>query len=405
MSKVDENVAISVSHASKNFKLPHDQQNSLKGRLIHFRERGYEIQSALDDISFDVRKGEFLGILGRNGSGKSTLLKMLAGIYSTNGGDIKINGKLTPFIELGVGFNPELTGRDNVFLNGALLGFNRIEMNALYDDIVSFAEIERFMDQKLKNYSSGMQVRLAFSIAIRADTDILVLDEVLAVGDEAFQRKCYDYFDELKRRGKTVVLVTHDMSAVQRFCTRAIVIDSGNIIYDGKTDGAAKVYRNLNLLSTEKSTNDNNKRQTEKNEQGEKTLILSTYTLDTEGAKKVLFEPEEKLVISTKLKLDSITKPSIQMWFKNPGGLAISLLRISHADLVKHNIDITKEFTVDWTVDGIFNDGRYIVSVEVDEGLSNKLIEVIDNAGEFVISGWDTPNVLVHSINNYTVKQ
>ena len=181
-------IALRVNNLHKSFRLPYENQNSIKGKLINFRRRGYETQKVLKGVSFEVNKGDFFGIVGRNGSGKSTLLKLLAGIYTPNKGSVEVNGKLTPFIELGVGFNPELSGRDNVFLNGALLGFTRSEMEEKYDDIVAFAELERFMDQKLKNYSSGMQVRLAFSIAIRADADILVLDEVLAVGDEAFQQ-------------------------------------------------------------------------------------------------------------------------------------------------------------------------------------------------------------------------
>jgi len=243
----NNDIAIRVSHVSKNFKLPHDQQSSIKGRLINFRKRGYEVQHALVDVSFDVKKGEFFGIVGRNGSGKSTLLKLLAGIYTPNEGSIEINGKLTPFIELGVGFNPELSGRDNVFLNGALLGFNRKEMGEMYDEIVEFAELERFMDQKLKNYSSGMQVRLAFSIAIRANTDILVLDEVLAVGDANFQRKCLNYFKQLKASKKTVVFVSHDMAAVQDFCDKAIIINNGSIQFSGNSTEAAAIYNEINF--------------------------------------------------------------------------------------------------------------------------------------------------------------
>src|SRR5437868_42900 len=170
-------LAIKVDHVSKTFKLPHQKQSSIKSIFLNFfRKRAYEQQRALKDVSFEVKKGEFFGIVGRNGSGKSTLLKLLAGIYAPNSGNIQVNGKLTPFIELGVGFNPELTGRDNVYLNGALLGFNRKEMDKLYPEIVEFAELERFMDQKLKNYSSGMQVRLAFSVAIRTQSDILLID-------------------------------------------------------------------------------------------------------------------------------------------------------------------------------------------------------------------------------------
>lgn len=242
-------MAIRVQGVSKSFRLPHNRQNSIKGSLINLVSRGdrtYETQEVLKDVSFEVKKGEFFGIVGRNGSGKSTLLKMLAGIYTPTKGNIIINGSLTPFIELGVGFNPELTGRENVYLNGALLGFNDREVDAMYDDIVEFAELERFMDQKLKNYSSGMQVRLAFSIAIRAQSDILLLDEVLAVGDEAFQRKCYNYFETLKQNKKTVVLVTHDMAAVEKFCTTAMLIKDGQIIYKGNPRIAAQKYSNLN---------------------------------------------------------------------------------------------------------------------------------------------------------------
>jgi ABC-2 type transport system ATP-binding protein len=243
-----DEIAIKVDHVSKTFKLPHEKNNSIKSAVVNFykRKKTFETQEVLKDVSFDIKKGEFFGIVGRNGSGKSTLLKMIAGIYSPSEGGINVNGKITPFIELGVGFSPELTGRENVFLNGALLGFNRKEMSAMYDDIVSFAEIEKFMDQKLKNYSSGMQVRLAFSIAIRARSSILLLDEVLAVGDEAFQRKCFNYFETLKRNKKTVVIVTHDMSAVERFCSRAMFIEGGKIQLIGNPNIVAAAYSRSN---------------------------------------------------------------------------------------------------------------------------------------------------------------
>lgn len=243
MSHTEES-ALEIKDLYKSFKLPHERANGLKQLLVNFfkRKSGYETQHVLDDVSFEVKKGEFFGIVGRNGSGKSTLLKLLSGIYHPDSGTVKVNGSLTPFIELGVGFNPELTGRENVYMNGALLGFDHQQMSAMYDDIVEFAELERFMDQKLKNYSSGMQVRLAFSIAIRADTDILVLDEVLAVGDAAFQQKCYSYFNDLKKHKKTVILVTHDMSAVSRFCDRALYIDKGKISLIGSTREVADRY-------------------------------------------------------------------------------------------------------------------------------------------------------------------
>lgn len=242
-----EDTAIKVENLSKTFKLPHEKNASVKSALINFRRRRtYELQHALRDVSFEIKKGEFFGIVGRNGSGKSTLLKLIAGIYAPTRGNIKINGSLTPFIELGVGFNPELTGRENVYLNGALLGFSRKEMNAMYKDIVEFAELEKFMDQKLKNYSSGMQVRLAFSIAIRAHSDILLIDEVLAVGDAAFQAKCMDYFADLKQKGKTVILVTHDMNSVRSMCTRAALITNGKMEMIGDPEYIAELYEKQN---------------------------------------------------------------------------------------------------------------------------------------------------------------
>lgn len=243
-------IAIKVDHVSKTFRLPHNKQNTFKGALVNLIGKGdrtYETQHVLRDVSFEIKKGEFFGIVGRNGSGKSTLLKMLAGIYTPTKGTVTVNGSLTPFIELGVGFNPELTGQENVYMNGALLGFSNKEMDAMYGDVVSFAELERFMDQKLKNYSSGMQVRLAFSIAIRARSDILVLDEVLAVGDAAFQQKCNDYFEQLREDKQTVVLVTHDMSAVTRFCSRAMLIEGGDIRIIGDPGQVADMYAEENL--------------------------------------------------------------------------------------------------------------------------------------------------------------
>lgn len=258
MSQHDQTPAVELSNIYKSFKLPHERASGIKQLLVNFfkRKNGYEIQHVLDDISFEVRRGEFFGIVGRNGSGKSTLLKLLSGIYHANQGAVRVNGSLTPFIELGVGFNPELTGRENVYLNGALLGFNHQQMSAMYDDIVEFAELGRFMDQKLKNYSSGMQVRLAFSIAIRADTDILVLDEVLAVGDAAFQQKCYSYFNDLKKHKKTVILVTHDMSAVSRFCDRALYLDKGKVALIGSTRAVADRYLEDNYNEIAVATHD-----------------------------------------------------------------------------------------------------------------------------------------------------
>lgn len=245
--------AIIVKDVKKSFRIPLDKTSGIKQRVINFykKKKGHREFKALDGVSFEVKKGEFFGVVGRNGSGKSTLLKILAGVYSPDSGGVAINGSLTPFIELGVGFNPELSGRENVYLNGALLGFSRKEMEAMYDDIVDFAELHDFMEERLKNYSSGMQVRLAFSIAIRAKTDILVLDEVLAVGDAAFQQKCNNYFEDIRSSSKTVILVSHNMDAIKRFCTRAAYIKNGCVVKEGSPFEVADAYLIDNLLGTQ----------------------------------------------------------------------------------------------------------------------------------------------------------
>ncbi|WP_283309028.1 ABC transporter ATP-binding protein [Streptococcus dysgalactiae] len=241
---INNKIAVKVEHVSKSFKLPTEATKSFRATLVNrFRGiKGFTEQQVLKDINFEVYKGDFFGIVGRNGSGKSTLLKIISQIYAPEKGQVTVDGKMVSFIELGVGFNPELTGRENVYMNGAMLGFTKEEINAMYDDIVGFAELHDFMNQKLKNYSSGMQVRLAFSVAIKAQGDVLILDEVLAVGDEAFQRKCNDYFMERKDSGKTTILVTHDMGAVKKYCNRAVLIEDGLVKAYGEPFDVANQY-------------------------------------------------------------------------------------------------------------------------------------------------------------------
>lgn len=242
---MDNNFVIKLENIRKTFFLPHQRHDSLIEFLSHpfriFQPSGEQFE-VLKDIDLTVKRGEFLGIMGRNGSGKSTLLKILAGIYQATDGTVKVNGKMVPFLELGVGFNPELSGRENVFLNGIILGMSRDFIRRKYDEIVEFSELEKFMDMPLKNFSSGMQVRLAFSIAIMADADIYVLDEVLAVGDMAFQQKCFDVFRNYKEQKKTVILVTHAPGSVRDFCDRAVFLKDGVLQIDGSVDEVIKAY-------------------------------------------------------------------------------------------------------------------------------------------------------------------
>ena len=239
--------AVAARGVSKTFRLPEQQVHTLKERALHPRRRiRYQTFGALNDISFAVEHGEFFGIAGRNGSGKSTLLKCIAGIYKCDG-DIWCRGRLSTLIELGVGFNMELAARDNVVLNGIMMGLSPKEARRRYDSVIEFAELEEFRELKLKNYSSGMQVRLAFSVAIQVDADILLIDEVLAVGDAAFQQKCFDVFHTMRAQGKTIVFVTHDMGTLQRFCHRALLLERGSLVHIGQPADVADRYLELNF--------------------------------------------------------------------------------------------------------------------------------------------------------------
>jgi ABC-type polysaccharide/polyol phosphate transport system ATPase subunit len=244
------NRAIAVDHVSKHFRLPQEQVHTLKERVLHpLRQPQFDPFTALRDVSFEVQSGEFFGIVGRNGSGKSTLLKCLAGIYRVDEGAVYVDGRLSTFIELGVGFNPDLAARDNVMINATMLGLSPKEARRRFDSILDFAELHDFVDLKLKNYSSGMMVRLAFSVAIQVDADILLIDEVLAVGDAAFQQKCFDEFARIRRSNATVLLVTHDMGSVERFCDRAMLLEHGRLVDIGDTDRIGTRYLELNFSS------------------------------------------------------------------------------------------------------------------------------------------------------------
>ena len=248
MSVSDSPPSIAVRGVSKSFVLPREQVHTLKERVLHpLRRSPIDELQALRNISFDVQRGEFFGIVGRNGSGKSTMLKCMAGIYATDAGQIYVNGKLSAFIELGVGFNPDLAARDNVLINAAMLGLTPREARRRLDAIIDFAELRDFVDLKMKNYSSGMLVRLAFSVMIQVDAEILLIDEVLAVGDAAFQQKCFDEFSRIHASGTTIILVTHDMGAVKRFCDEALLLEHGRMVELGDPEVVGARYLELNF--------------------------------------------------------------------------------------------------------------------------------------------------------------
>lgn len=348
-----EEIAIKVENISKDFVLPHERTTSVKSLFMNITKlRGdkKETQHALKDISFEVKKGEFFGIVGRNGSGKSTLLKILADIYQPTAGRTQTQGKLVSFIELGVGFNPELTGRENVFLNGALLGFSKKEVAGMYDDIVAFAELERFMDQKLKNYSSGMQVRLAFSLATCAEADILLIDEVLAVGDAAFQKKCFDYFSNLKKKDTTVVFVSHNMEAVREYCDRAVLIEDSKVTVIGSTDKVAQHYMRLFM--------DTSARQSMTQDDEERWGDQKAITLDVSvnATPQTIFV---KQIIQAKTNL----KDSLVAGFRirDAAGHEITGTNTKKEDKKVPELSKGQKLELNWELPNLLSDGKYIV--------------------------------------------
>jgi ABC-type polysaccharide/polyol phosphate transport system ATPase subunit len=243
-------LAIEAEGVTKAFRIPHEQRTYLRDYFVHpFRRTTYERNEALRDVTFSVEEGEFFGVIGPNGGGKSTLLRILARIYVPDGGTLRLRGLLSPFIELGVGFNFELNARENIRINGTLMGLTKSQVDSRFDEILDFSGLERFVDLQLKNYSSGMLVRLAYAIAIQVPFDILLLDEVLAVGDQAFQQKCFATFDRFREEGKTIVFVTHGLEDVERFCDRALLLDRGRVGALGPADEVVDFYRGSVLAS------------------------------------------------------------------------------------------------------------------------------------------------------------
>ncbi len=405
---MNNEVVIKVDHATKNFKLPHNKNNSVKSAVINFykRNKSYDLQKALNDVTFEVKKGDFFGIVGRNGSGKSTLLKLLAGIYSPTKGNVAVNGKLIPFIELGVGFSPELTGQENVYLNGALLGFSRKEMNALYKDIVDFAELSKFMNQKLKNYSSGMQVRLAFSIAIRAKSDILLIDEVLAVGDAAFQAKCFDYFAQLKKTDTTVIFVSHDRSSLERFCEKGILLNEGKIIESGDIHKVLNTYSGIIMeeLSHSQSTSTDQDKDIDQNSNSKdkSASINNTKTVDKDGISKTQFIYGESISIDYEVIVKkTIINPilGITVWKKNIDSAiyATNTLIEGYKETGKFVKGDKLYFKA--TIPQTINDGEFYVEPAIANESATIVYDQKLKATTFYISGSNNPHSLISSVD------
>ena len=363
---------VEISKLTKSFKIPLEASSGVKQQLINILKgrKGYRVFTPLKDISFTINEGDFFGIVGRNGSGKSTLLKTIAGIYAPNSGSVKVHGSLVPFIELGVGFNPELTGRENIFLNGALLGFSHEEMESMYSAIVEFAELEDFMEERLKNYSSGMQVRLAFSIAIRAHADILLLDEVLAVGDEAFQKKCYSYFDKLKREKRTVILVTHDMAAVERFCTKAAFIEDGHVKMIGKPYRIAAAYSRSNSQNYDRTTG--------LNSDNEGTVPFKIVLRGTDGKEKTMYDFEETMTVDLSWQQKGVKHVGVAIFRENGE-------YVYGPNTYQEKTSAIKDQTAHYTVKLNLNEGRYFIKAGLMGANDTKVIAFIEEGPFFSV--------------------
>ena len=363
---------VEISKLTKSFKIPLEASSGVKQQLINILKgrKGYRVFTPLKDISFTINEGDFFGIVGRNGSGKSTLLKTIAGIYTPNSGNVKVHGSLVPFIELGVGFNPELTGRENIFLNGALLGFSHEEIESMYSAIVEFAELEDFMEERLKNYSSGMQVRLAFSIAIRAHADILLLDEVLAVGDEAFQKKCYSYFDKLKREKRTVILVTHDMAAVERFCTKAVFIEDGHVKMIGKPYRIAAAYSRSNSQNYDRTTG--------LNSDNEGTVPFKIVLRGTDGKEKTMYDFEETMTVDLSWQQKGVKHVGVAIFRENGE-------YVYGPNTYQEKTSAIKDQTARYTVKLNLNEGRYFIKAGLMGANDTKVIAFIEEGPFFSV--------------------
>lgn len=368
----DEQIVIKVDNVSKSFILPHDKATTVKGMFTNLAKgkalKTKETQRALKDVSFEVKKGEFFGIVGRNGSGKSTLLKMLANIYQPTKGSVTVHGRLVPFIELGVGFNPELTGRENVYLNGAMMGFSKKQVDAMYDDIVAFAELENFMDQKLKNYSSGMHVRLAFSVATQANADILLVDEVLAVGDADFQSKCFNFFKRLKREKKTVVFVSHDMNAIREYCDRALLIDKSEVVVQGPSAKVASKYSELFLDNQAAEPGDGEQ---DRYGDGSATIVKPEMVAHKDGDIEISFAIECNR---------DIEDPIIGYFLTNEQGQQICGTNTQLLETKLEPFYAGKKYDISFSTENSLSDGKYSVT-----------LAIMANSGTVVADWWANP--------------
>ena len=370
-------VVIEARGIHKSFRIPDHRIDSLRERAVHpFTRVEYRELRALRDVSFDVHDGEFFGIVGRNGSGKSSLLKILASIYRADAGRVRAAGRVAPFIELGVGFNPELTARENAVLNGVLMGLTLREARRRLGAVMEFAELEDFVDLQLKNYSSGMLVRFAFAVMVQADADIMLIDEVLAVGDAAFAQRCMDVFQEKRRAGKTIVLVTHDMTTVQTLCHRAMLLHDGELRYIGAPEDAALQYYRLNFAAVEP-------RPAAAAGAGEKFVDVNARVVRAELQAETLAEGEQIDLDVTLEAARSLAQPTFIFHVRDADGLAVfELVRRLDA-----HVAAGRRLRLAGTVENRLVPGRYSLDVYIREDVGHDVTAQGLRLLHFTVSG------------------
>jgi ABC-type polysaccharide/polyol phosphate transport system ATPase subunit len=382
--------AISVENVSKTFRLPHQQYSTLKERALHpFRSTDYDELHAVKDISLEIANGEFFGIVGRNGSGKSTLLKCLAGIYGVDRGRITVAGRLSPFIELGVGFNMDLTARDNVIINAIMLGLSRREARTRFDAVIAFAELEEFIDLKLKNYSSGMLVRLAFATSIQVEAEILLIDEVLAVGDAAFQQKCFEEFFRLKREGRTIVFVSHDMHSVERFCDRAMLMERGDMVQIGEPRAIGRAYQKLNFghLPHEAPV---------ETDVGSGTTIAEAWFEGPDATKVTSVSQEEKLTMCFEVRFaEDIFEPVFASTLRTELGHTIVVARSDQHGQETGAFKAGETATARFELPSWLTPSRYAMTPSVAlEGTGANALALVEDMASIVIHGDSSGGIL-----------
>jgi ABC-type polysaccharide/polyol phosphate transport system ATPase subunit len=380
-------------NVSKTFEIPEQRVHTLKERALHPRRRiKTQTFHALKDIAFEVYPGEFFGIAGRNGSGKSTLLKCLAGIYATDGKIWRV-GRLSTFIELGIGFNPDLAARDNVIMNGIMMGLSPREARRRFDSVIEFAELEQFKDLKLKNYSSGMHVRLAFSVAIQVDADMLLIDEVLAVGDASFQQKCFDVFNEMRDGGKTIVFVTHDMGALNRFCHRAMLLEQGEMVYIGDTEEVGDRYLELNF-----GRDPNAVVEAADHRAGDgEARVVEVWVEDEQGERRQALPQGQRITLSTRVTfMVDVEDPSASVYVHNEDHKAVLVLSTVRDRERTGTFRAGEEVVFSFTFDNVLAPGRYSPMITIaHRGSGLDLLDRFEGAFTFVVTGTEAQGGVV----------